>query len=365
MRPSKPSRREFLATSSAMGLAALAPSVALASRNTRTPAARSCIFINKIGGPSQLDTFDPKPSAKAENRGPFRPIPTRVPGMHVSELFPKLASMADRFTLLRGMHHDASPVHEAGLQLVNTGHLFRDGVEWPNVGAVASHILASQGEARRWHLLPHENVSTGINIGRGMSSAHLPVSRETSRLAWESPTEFFEHICGVIPRTADLTGRFLTINQFNTVFDSPSWDCHADRGSLNTTLDDVRDMVAPSFDSAFAALLTGLEERGLLESTLVVATGEFGRTPWFNCNGGRDHWANAWTAIVAGGGTHGGRVIGATDRDGAEVLDRPTTPQELVATIFHALGVPANATIPGPDGRPVAAYPGMPIVELF
>ena len=159
--------------------------------------------------------------------------------------------------------------------------------------------------------------------------------------------------------------RFITINQFSTVFDSPSWDCHADGGSLRTDLNDIRDTVAPSFDTAFAALLTDLEDRGLLDSTLVVATGEFGRTPKLNANGGRDHWAGAWTALVAGGGVKGGRVIGRTDAKGTEPTDRPVTPQELVATIFHALGVPADATIPGPDGKPVAVYPGEPVAELF
>jgi uncharacterized protein (DUF1501 family) len=159
--------------------------------------------------------------------------------------------------------------------------------------------------------------------------------------------------------------RFVTLNQFSTVFDSPSWDCHSDGGSLRTNLNDIRDTVARSFDIAFAQLLTDLDERGLLDSTLVVATGEFGRTPLLNANGGRDHWAGAWTALVAGGGVRGGRVIGRTDARGTEPTDRPVTPQELVATIFHALGVPADATIPGPDGAAVAVYPGSPVTELF
>jgi uncharacterized protein (DUF1501 family) len=152
---------------------------------------------------------------------------------------------------------------------------------------------------------------------------------------------------------------------FNTVFDAPSWDCHADRGSLATDLNDYRDTVAPMFDTAFSALLTDLDDRGLLDSTLVVATGEFGRTPFLNANGGRDHWANCWTALVAGGGVKGGRVIGSSDSLGGEPKDRPVTPQELVATVFHALGVPPDATIPGPTGEPVAVYPAKPVTELF
>ncbi|MBX9622340.1 MAG: DUF1501 domain-containing protein, partial [Gemmataceae bacterium] len=95
------------------------------------------------------------------------------------------------------------------------------------------------------------------------------------------------------------------------------------------------------------------------------ATGEFGRTPYLNGSGGRDHWAGCWTALVAGGGVQGGRVVGASDRLGGEPKDRPVTPQELVATVFHALGVPPDATIPGPTGSPVAVYPGRPVQELF
>jgi uncharacterized protein (DUF1501 family) len=97
----------------------------------------------------------------------------------------------------------------------------------------------------------------------------------------------------------------------------------------------------------------------------VVATGEFGRTPLLNANGGRDHWAGAWTALVAGGGVKPGRVVGRTDAKGTEPTDRPVTPQELVATIFHAMGVPSGATIPGPGGEPVAVYPAAPVAELF
>ncbi|HJZ56208.1 MAG TPA: DUF1501 domain-containing protein, partial [Gemmataceae bacterium] len=178
-------------------------------------------------------------------------------------------------------------------------------------------------------------------------------------------TAFGFNCHGALKSAARWPGRLLTVNMFNTVFDSPSWDCHADGGSLRTDLNDIRETVAPSFDMAFTALLTDLEERGLLDSTLVVATGEFGRTPKINANGGRDHWAGCWTAIVAGGGVKGGRIIGASDKHGTEPQDRPVTPQELVATVFHALGVPQNATIPGPTGEPVAVYPDAPVAELF
>ena len=366
-------RRDFLKAT-----AASAAGLLVAGETSAAPdligTAKSCIFINLIGGPSHLDTFDPKPESPSEVRGPFRPIRTKVPGLYLSELFPKLAAMADKFSLIRSMHHTAPPIHEAGLQLLNTGHLFRDGPEWPSVGAVINHLRSFPYESN-WHVLPDIRIETGINVARGLGTGFLdPIPHGPSQGLDDLPSNWtpgFGVWCEIALAHAEQHARagidrsFSTVNQFSTVFDSPSWDCHADRGSLRTDLHDYRDTVAPSFDLAFSTLLTELEERGLLESTLVVATGEFGRTPKLNANGGRDHWASCWTALVAGGGVRGGRVIGTSDAIGSEPKDRPVSPQELVSTIYHALGVAPTATIPGPDGSPVAVYPGKRVLELF
>jgi uncharacterized protein (DUF1501 family) len=374
-----PTRRDFIRTAAA-GATALALTQ-VATGGSRPPLAKgkakACIFINMVGGPAHLDTFDPKPDAPADVRGPFRPIRTKTPGTYISELFPKLARVADKFSLIRSMHHDAPPVHECGFQLLNTGRLFRDGPDWPNMGAVMAYLRGhTLGDYPEWAVLPDTCISTGIATGHGQSSGFLDPEHF-------SPTEprrcdpdpgyraSLEALCltaaGVIALGPKFgaSNVFVTVNSYDTVFDAPSWDCHADGGSLRTNLNDIRDTVAPSFDTAFAALLTDLEERGLLESTLVVATGEFGRTPKLNSNGGRDHWAGCWTALVAGGGIRGGQVIGRSDRTGSEPADHPVSPQELVASIFHALGVSQGATIPGPDGAPVKVYPGAPVAELF
>ena len=369
-----PTRREFLATTAA-GLAG----VSAAGGSVRLPvkpagSAKACIFINLVGGPSHLDTFDPKPEAPSEYRGPFRPIPTRVPGVHLSELFPKLAGMADKFSLIRAMHHTAPPIHECGLQLLNTGRLFRDGPEWPSAGSVLAYLdEAEPALYPAWWVYPEARVNTGIAVSHGQGNGFLdrqfhPCEGRADLPAWDPGLEVW---CGLAAdqisssRKCGVPRSFFTINMYETVFDSPSWDCHADGGSLATNLGDYRDTVAPTFDVAFSTLLTDLEDRGLLDSTLVVASGEFGRTPKLNGNGGRDHWANCWTALVAGGGVKGGRVIGASDDRGTEPTDRPTAPQELVATVFHALGVPHDATIPGPTGEPVAVYPAAPVSELI
>ena len=350
-------RRDFLRAAAAGAAAFAVPSLGTARAPLGT--AKACIFINLVGGPAHLDTFDPKPDAPSDVRGPFRPIPTRTPGVFVSELFPELAAMSDRFSLIRSVFHTAPPIHEAGFQLLNSGRLFRDGPEWPSAATVVRHLLARPQAV----VASSDEIHTGISISHGQvcgwlggpSARNLIVCPDAgSGDLFGEAVEWVEHGFGVV-----------TVNQFGTVFDSPSWDCHADGGSLRTDLGDIRDTVAPSFDVAFSTLLTDLEERGLLDTTLVVATGEFGRTPRLNANGGRDHWAGCWTALVAGGGVKGGRVIGASDRHGTEPADRPVTPQELVATVFHALGVPADATIPGPAGAPVAVYPAVPVSELF
>lgn len=382
-------RRDFLRTGAATAVVATLPPLAQAAPARVTATADSCILINLVGGPSQLDTFDPKPNAPSDIRGPFRPIPTRVPGLHLSELFPRLASMADRFSLIRSMHHEEAPVHEAGLQLVNTGRLFRDGPEWPSVGCVWSYLHGDRdlGAGRRHYVVPQADVDTGMQVEKGFGPGflrHTVAPQECGvncaddamavwslarRPEWADQrygaTAFGQNLNGALKSVAKRPGRFLTVNMFNTVFDTPSWDCHADRGSLATDLGDYRDTVAPTFDLAFSQLLRDLEERGLLERTLVVATGEFGRTPHPNANGGRDHWPGCWTALVAGGGVKGGRVIGASDAIAAAPKDRPVTPQELVATIYRALGVGSTATIPGPDGTPVRVIDAAPVIELF
>ncbi len=132
----------------------------------------------------------------------------------------------------------------------------------------------------------------------------------------------------------------MTVNMFTTVFNNVTWDCHGRQPF--SSLDDYATEVLPTFDRAFSALIDDLESRGLLDSTLVVATGEFGRTPKLNRSGGRDHWPACWSALLAGGGVRGGQVIGASDRHAAEPIDRPITPAALVATMAESLGIPVD-----------------------
>jgi uncharacterized protein (DUF1501 family) len=148
------------------------------------------------------------------------------------------------------------------------------------------------------------------------------------------------------------------------VFNRVSWDCHGSRPF--STFEDYREQVLPTFDRAFSSLLDDLESRGLLETTTVIAAGEFGRTPRINASGGRDHWPGVWSVALAGGGIRGGQVLGRTDRIASEPTERPVSPQELLATLYQALGLDSSRYITGPDGQemPLVEAAG-PVAELY
>src|SRR5262245_36435167 len=156
------SRRDFLRTSAATaaGLAA-GPALANSTRDV------NCIFLMLVGGPSQIDTWDPKPDAPTNVRGPFRPISTRIPGVRFTELFPKMAAAADRFAVVRSMHHDAAPIHETGHQLLQTGTLATNGREASHFGATLSALKGDRGGLPANVLLPGPIGFTGVNVGHG------------------------------------------------------------------------------------------------------------------------------------------------------------------------------------------------------
>jgi hypothetical protein len=175
----------------------------------------------------------------------------------------------------------------------------------------------------------------------------------------------FGQSCLLARRMVERGVRFVTINMFETVFDEITWDIHG--SAPFTPITAYRDIVGPWFDHGYSSLLEELKERGLLETTLVVAMGEFGRTPKVNPAGGRDHWPQCWTILFAGGGVKGGRVVGASDEIGAYPQDRPVTPAEVAATVYHALGIDLEHELTGPQGRPIPVvdYGVKPITELF
>ncbi len=436
------SRRDFLRvgglTAGSVGLS-LSQVCGLQARNQVGD--MNCIILFLVGGPSQLETWDPKPAAPDNVRGPFKAIATNVPGIHLSEHFPRMAQVADRFAIVRSVHHRAAPIHETGHQLMQTGYLFRNDREYPHYGAVLSHLRGGRQGLPPFVVLPGPIGNTGVsvhhgqgagylgaghepfclrgqpgangfgvtNIGLpGLDPARLPnrhelisaiddaqraydavggragsndpaynllfahntrraldLGAESTQLRARYGSGTFGQSCLLARRLIEQGVRLVTVNMFETVFNQATWDCHADGGALGSNLDDYRDTLCPTFDLAYTALLEDLQERGLLANTLVVAMGEFGRTPQLNPRGGRDHWPGVWSILLAGGGVRGGQVVGSSDRTGSEPRDRPVSPAEVAATIYHALGIAKDTRLPGPDNSSLPVYEAEPVLELF
>ena len=175
----------------------------------------------------------------------------------------------------------------------------------------------------------------------------------------------FGQCCLLARRLVENGVRFITINTFLTVFGETTWDIHGSKPF--TSITGMKDVVCPMYDQAYSALLEDLVNRGMLGDTLVAGLSEFGRTPKVNPAGGRDHWPQCFTCSFAGGGVHGGRVIGASDTIGGFPAERPVGPGDIVATVFHSLGLKHTDHLPGPAGRPFALtdFGTEPINELF
>jgi hypothetical protein len=391
---------------------------------------RSAIMIFNLGAPSQLDTFDMKPDAPAEIRGPFKAISTKSPDIQISEIFPLHAKVADRFSLVRSCHHGGAAVHDAGWQVMQTGRVFTGGVNTPHVGSVVSYLMGRKSDLPSFVVLPQTMGRGGGNLPNGQAGGFLgkandpfslmadpsqpnfkvpdllpPVEFDAIRLARrqklrqvvDSAVKDFEgsenaklmdenfhaafrlmssreareafdlskeppgmrerygmnrfgQCCLLARRLVEAGVRFVTINTFLTVFDEITWDIHGTKPF--TSIEGMKNIVAPMYDRAYSALIEDLDQRGMLDATLVCNLAEFGRTPRVNPAGGRDHWPQCFTCYFAGGGVKGGRVVGSSDPIGAVPADRPVEPADVVATIFHSLGLNLERTLPGPSGRP-------------
>jgi hypothetical protein len=401
-----PNRRDFVKSAMAV---ALGGNVLNHGANANTPPAEdiSCIFILLVGGPSQVDTWDPKPEAVQEVRGPYRPIATRVPGIWISELFPRLADIMDKVSIVRTLCHQNEATHDRGHQAIQTGREFCDDIEHPHYGSVVARLKGPRGQMPPYCLLPGPLGRTGGKMSHGQDAGYLGdayspmvlqscagsappgVTRlvplvQTSYLSQESLVRTtatlqeetrsacnryggssFGLNCLRARRFIEAGARFVTINMFDTVLDTPSWDMHG--YAPFSTFSSLQKTVCPRFDIAFAALIKDLDERGLLSSTMVVAAGEFGRRPWVNGSGGRDHHASCWSGLLAGGRVRGGRVIGCSDRIGEMPTERPVTMQEFAATMYHGLNIPCDTRLSGPDAQSIGVVdPGVqPVYELF
>ena len=405
----------------------------------------ACIMIFNLGAPSQLDTWDMKPDAAAEVRGPFKPIATASPEFSVSEILPRSAEMADKFSLVRSCHHTGAAVHDSGWQMMQTGRLFTGGVNTPHAGAVLAYLRGRKSDLPPHVVLPETMGRGGGNLPNGQAGGFLgkaydpfalmadpskenfkvpdllppqeigearlerrrrmreivdqtvksfeatenaklfdsnfqaayrlmtsTQAREAFDLSQE-PKEIrerygmnrFGQCCLLSRRLIESGVRFVTINTFLTVFDEITWDIHGSKPF--TSIEGMKNIVAPMYDQAYSALLEDLDRRGMLDATMVCNIAEFGRTPRVNPAGGRDHWPQCFTCGFAGGGVQGGRVVGASDPVGGVPADRPVGPSEIVGTIFHGLGLDIESHLPGPAGRPfpLVDFGHQPIHELF
>ena len=332
---------------------------------------RSVILIVNVGGPSQLDTWDPKPDAPAEVRGPFRAIRTSVPGIFISELFPQQARIAHRLAFVPACCHPAPAVHQVGWQLAQTGCDYPGSKLRTTCGQRGESIVWTTWRCRLTWRSPADRVttpdtrSTHPKRGTHETLSTLLVEREPIRTRERYGTSRFGEDCLLARCLVEAGVRFVTLRTFADYRAPGSWDVHggADFGSVES----MRATVAPMYDQAYTALVEDLAQRGILDTTLVCSVAEFGRTPASEPGGGRDHWPLCWTTTLAGGGVRGGQVIGASDAVGGEPADRPVTPAEIVGTIYHSLGLyrrpHLGAVLPG---RAVLITPAMrPIEELF
>jgi hypothetical protein len=192
------------------------------------------------------------------------------------------------------------------------------------------------------------------------------LNRENDRLRDRYGRNTFGQSCLMARKLIEGGVRYVTVNHFDTVFNLSCWDMHADGGGLNNTYLDYERQLCPQFDQAFTALISDLEQRGLLAETVVAVLSEFGRTPRLNGRGGRDHYPNAWTNFLCGGNIRGGQVVGATDKIGSAPHDFPVEPPQILASIYHGMGINLDTTMmPGPGNRPIRLVDAEPIRQLF
>jgi hypothetical protein len=456
------SRRDFLRVGAIAGLGLDLPGLMRSAAAAGTPPAparsstfgraRRCILLFPFGGPPQLDTFDPKPDAPAGYRGELQPIATSVPGIRVSELFPRLARCADQFTIIRSVTHTDAVHTSAGYTMLTgfphpkandpsgSAAARPDSHDHPHFGALLAYARPAQTGMPPFVSLPEVVHDAGVNELPGQGAgflggpfAPMVYEADASRGSFPPPDVFAPagldagRLEGRLSLQAQLDRRLAAVDadsriatldaHFHRAFellrspaarrafdlqaepprqraaygphlfgqgcllarrliesgvslvtvywhyegpeDSPCWDTH------ENNFRHLRERLAPPADRAFARLLEDLRERGLLDETLVIWMGEFGRSPRINSKAGRDHWPHVQSVIVAGAGIAAGRVYGASDRIGAYPAASPVTPADLGATLLHLLGVRTETELRDRVNRPFPASTGTPIGALF
>jgi hypothetical protein len=389
--------------------------------------ATSGIFIDLNGGPSHIDTFDPKPDAPDGIRGDFKTIETCVPGVRISEHLPKLAACFDKYAIVRGVSHTLA-AHRLGSEYVNTGSRPIASLEYPGYGSVVTRERGVDADIPPFVAIPNGgqrpgflgiqyapmNTSAqpqrgkpfnvrGISLGAGVTveqidrrqnllkeldrtfaslegrdqlltgldrfseKAFSMITSERARLAFdiskESPSfsdqfgsDPFEQSCLLAVRLIESGVRFVSLSL-------GGWDNHTDIFNI------LSKKQLPKLDGGLSSLLTGLEQKGLLGTTAVFVTGEFGRTPKVNTRatlGGRDHYPRCMFMLMAGGKVRGGQVIGASDETGAGPANESYKPDDMAASFYQNLGIDHKQEFQTETGRPITLVrDGEVIPQLF
>ncbi|MDR1009969.1 MAG: DUF1501 domain-containing protein [Opitutaceae bacterium] len=402
------SRRDFLRIG-ALTVGGLAMAPFLRAAPASGARAKAVIQLFLFGGPSHLDTFDPKPLAPSDFTGPWRKaIPTNVSGIEINELLPLSARHADKYTLLRGLSHSTNG-HETATYMMQTGTKPNSGLVYPSMGAVIAYKMEEAGLLKGRALPPY--MSVPLAIGRFSETGFLgpkyrsftpgglaePINAaERERLEKRSSLlddlDAFGHSHKTVFEEADYfrdQAREMVLGKTRDAFDISGenaktrelygdtefgrscllarrlvehgvayitvnmrgWDTHRDQAERYKKL-------MPDLDRGFSALLTDLAQRGLLDTTIVTCGGEFGRTPKFMTeppwNGGRNHYGAAFSWAIAGGGFKGGQIVGETDQRAEKVIKRAISPWDLSASIYKLLGIDPDGALPHPLG--CAAY---------
>jgi hypothetical protein len=389
--------------------------------------AKRCLLMWMQGGPSHIDTFDPKPDAPAEVRGEFGTVATTLPGVRFADVAPMLAQQTHKLAVIRG-HDPKNGSHGVADHLMMSGHKFNASLPFPCFGSVVAKergyqdgmlpfVQLGKSIDRRFNggvagflgdqfnpfEVPDDPSAAAFKV-RDLAVASDPERARLERRytmlsdlenyqrAVEAPgvvkarDEFYEKAHGIITGPAAKRAFDLSLEgektrerygknslgqscllarrlveagvQFVTVTDG-GWDTHTNN------FKSLKDRLMPRVDRGLSALVEDLDARGLLDETLVVWFGDFGRTPKVNPTAGRDHWSTAGVALMAGGGLKVGQVVGKTNALAEVVTDSPVGPQDLAATIYHTLGVNLHTWYKAQDGRPIELCPeGKPVKEL-
>jgi hypothetical protein len=408
-------RRDFLRLGVLGGLGInLAGMLQLEARGAVENKGRSAIFINLPGGPSHMDTFDLKPNAPTEFRGSFNPIKTNVSGIEISEHLPKLAGCADKYAILRGVSHTLG-AHRLGQEYINTGSKPLASLEYPGYGSVVTREFAAEHDLPPFVANPKTNQRPGflgvkyapLNTGgtpragqpfsvRGVSMqgglqvaevnrrSDLLKSLDSTFAGYESDSQLLDGLDRFSQQAHSIITSKRTREAFDISQEAPSfaepfgedpfgtscllatrliesgvrfvtlelggWDTHQDNWTKLKTNN------LPKLDTGLSALLIGLEQKGLLDSTAIFVTGEFGRTPKINtrsAEGGRDHYPRCMFMLQAGGAVRGGQVVGESDANASMPKNDAISPDDAAASFYHNIGIDFTKEYNSNTGRPI------------